>query len=101
MNESENVSQNPNDVWDYIATHPKLMGIQLSDNQGLDLLNALRDIWVTITDSPEMAAEMLTMLVSVIISSIQGNGNKVIEELLVQDAKNKFDKGIEEILNEG
>jgi hypothetical protein len=101
MTESENVYQNPNEVWDYIAANPKLMAIQVSSNQGLDLLNALRDIWMQIIDSPEQAADMLTMLVAVILSSIHGNGDEVIEELLVEDAKQNFDKGIAEILDEG
>lgn len=101
MSESENAYQNPNEVWDYIAANPKMFGIQISDNQGLDLLNALRDIWLQIQENPEAASEMLTLLVAVMISSVNGNGNEVIEELLVEDAKHNFDKGIEDILNEG
>lgn len=100
MSESENASTNPNDVWDYIAANPKIMGIQISDNQGLDLLNALRDIWIYIEKDADAARDMLTMLVAVIISSIHGQGNEVIEELLVEDAKQNFDKGIQEILND-
>jgi hypothetical protein len=101
MSESENVYQNPNEIWDYIAANPKLMAIQLSTNQGLDFLNALRDIWLQIQENPEAASEMLTMLAAVIVSSIHGKGDEVIEELLVEDAKQNFDKGIAEILNEG
>lgn len=101
MSESENVYQNPNEVWDFIADNPKLFAVQISDNQGLDLLNALRDIWIQITENPEAASEMLTMLVAVLLSSINGKGNEVIEELLVEDAKINFDEGIKEILDEG
>jgi hypothetical protein len=100
MSESENVLTSPEQVWDYIAANPKIMGVQISDNQGLDLLNALRDIWIYIEKDADAARDMLTMLVTVIVSSIHGQGNEVIEELLVEDAKQNFDKGIQEILND-
>ena len=91
---------NKNDIWDYIKDNPRLLGLQLSENNGLDLLNALRDIWLEIKSNPEQASNMLTVLVSVIISGILGFGDKAVEEVVVQDAMYNFDKEAKDILND-
>jgi hypothetical protein len=62
MNESENVWDNDEDFWNHIQSNKKLIGIAVSDEQGLDILNALRDIYLRIDEEPEDAKQMLTML---------------------------------------
>lgn len=103
MSESTNASQpvNKEDVWEYIKDNPRILGLPISKDSGLDLLNALRDIWIEIDRNPAAAGEMLTILVSVIIAGVMGHGDEAIEEITVQDAMHNFEQQAKEILNEG
>lgn len=78
-----------------------MIGFPVSDNQGLDLLNALRDIHEMINQKPEQAAHMLTLMVTVMVAAVTGQGNETVEELTVQEAMHRFDKAAKEVLNEG
>jgi len=88
------------EVWQFVADNPKIIGFPISDNQGLDLLNALRDVYNKILEDPEMAADMLTMIATVMISAVTGRGNETVEELVVQEAMHRFDKEAKDILND-
>ena len=101
MTESTDVSAQENSVWDFIEANPKMIGFPVSDKQGLDLLNALRDVYNMIEENPETAANMLTMIATVMVSAVTGSGNETIEELLVQEAMHRFDNEAKEVLNEG
>jgi hypothetical protein len=57
MSESENVWDNPEDFWKHVKSNKKLVGIAVSDEQGLDILNALRDIYLRIDEEPEDAEQ--------------------------------------------
>ena len=69
-------------IWDYIKEHPRLIGIPLSDNKGLDILNALRDIYVLKTVESKNSG--LTLLAEVILAAAEGKGNQIVEDVLVQ-----------------
>jgi hypothetical protein len=43
---------------------------------------------------------MMTMLVGVLIAASQGEGDKIIEEVLVQEAMFNMDNNLKDILNE-
>ena len=102
MTESTDVSaQESNLVWDYIKANPKMIGFPVSDTQGLDILNALRDIYEMITKKPEQAAEMLTLMVTVMVAAVTGQGNAAVEEITVQDAMQRFEDSARDVLNEG
>lgn len=88
------------EVWQFVADNPKIIGFPISDNQGLDLLNALRDVYNKILEDPETAADMLTMIATVMISAVTGRGNETVEELVVQEAMHRFDKEAKDILND-
>jgi len=102
MTESTSASQpvNKEDIWDYIRDNPRILGLPISENNGLDLLSALRDIWVEMQTNPKAASEMLTIMVSVILASIMGHGEEAVEEVLVQDAMFNFDKKAKKVLDE-
>ena len=99
MSELEDVSSN-SEVWDFIKDHPRMLGLPISDKQGLDLLSAMRDIYVELDVNVESAKRMMTMLAGVLIASTQGEGDKIIEEVLVQEAMFNIDDNIKDILNE-
>jgi hypothetical protein len=101
MNESENVFlNNGEDIWDFIKDNPRYMGIPISEKQGLDILNALRDVWVMNKIDTDKANQMLTMLAAVLVSAHEGHGEKIVEEVLVQEAMIDFEQQAKEILNE-
>jgi len=77
MNESENAFlNNGNEVWDFIKDNPRHIGIPISKRQGLDILNALRDVWVMNQVDQQKANTMLTMLAAVLISAEAGHGER-------------------------
>jgi len=88
------------EVWQFVTDNPKIIGFPISDTQGLDLLNALKDVYNKILEDPETAADMLTMIATVMISAVTGRGNETVEELLVQEAMHRFDKEAKDILND-
>jgi hypothetical protein len=101
MSESENAFlNNGEEVWEFIKEHPRYIGIPISNSKGLDILNALRDVWMINKINQEKANSMLTMLAAVLVSSEAGHGDKIIEEVLVQEAMMDFEEQAKEILNE-
>lgn len=97
---SASMSNEEDNVWKFIKDHPRLIGLPISDRQGLDLLNSLGDVADMIPKDPVMAHKMLTMIATVIVASVTGNGNETIEELLVAEAMYNFDTETKEILSE-
>jgi len=88
-------------VWEHIAENPLLMGIPLSEKKGIDLLSALRDIYEANKIDQETAQMLLTLLANVLVAAAQGDGEEVVEEVIVQEAMAKFDKEARKVLDEG
>ncbi len=102
MSESENVSMDDMEaVWNHIEENPLLLGIPLSESKGLDLLSALRDIYVTNKDNKEGAQLLLTLLANVLVAASQGDGEEVVEEVIVTEAMMQFENQVKEVLDEG
>jgi hypothetical protein len=102
MSESENVSMDDMEaVWNHIEENPLLLGIPLSDSKGLDLLSALRDIYMTNKNNQEGAQVLLTLLANVLVAASQGDGEEVVEEVIVTEAMMQFEKQVKEVLDEG
>lgn len=102
MKESNESFQNDDlnlEIWDYIRDNPRIAGIPISPNKGLDILNALRDVWVLETAEKKNIA--LTVLADVILSTVTDVRSAVLDEVLVQEAMLTIDKDIEGVLNEG
>ena len=101
MRESEYASVSPEDIWDYIKDNPKIIGMPITEHKGLDLLSALRDIYQVSQKDLEMAQRMLTMLAYLLVAVSQGEGEELVEEVLIQGAMIDFEKEIGKILDEG
>jgi len=100
MSESENVWENDEDFWNFVGENKRLVGLSISDGQGLDILNALRDIYVTIEEDPESAMKMLTLLATVLYASSIGEGQQFTDEIQVASAMEQFDSSMKEMLSE-
>lgn len=100
MTESEDVSANAAEMWEYIKNNKRIIGFPLSNNSGLDILNALKDVHDNIDEDPEGAKKMLTLIVTVMLSAVSGHGDEVVSEIQVTSAMENFDESIKEILDE-
>ena len=98
MSESEESLVREN-IWEYIEQNPRLIGVPLSDNKGLDILNALRDIWTLKTADAKNSG--LTLLAEVLLAAAEGKGNQMVEEVLVQEAMIDIDDNLRMVLDEG
>lgn len=102
MSELENVSMDELEgVWRHIEANPLLMGIPLSEKKGIDLLSALHDIYRTNKKDTEAAQMLLTLLANVLVAAAQGDGDEVVEEVIVIEAMAAFDKEAKKVLDEG
>ena len=97
MNESTESYLN-SDVWDLIKGRPPIIVFKINKTKSLDILNALRDIYLLKT--AEKKDKALTMLADVLYAVTEGRGDDIIEEVLVQEAMIDFDEQAKEILNE-
>ena len=100
MSESENVWESDEELWDFIGENKRLVGLQISNGQGLDILNALRDIYVTVDNDPKSAMKMLSLLATVIYASSIGEGQQFTDEIQVAAAMEQFDSSMKEMLSE-
>ena len=100
MSESENVWENDENFWNFVEENKRLVGLSISDGQGLDILNALRDIYITIEEDPDSAMKMLTLLATVIYASSIGEGQQFTDEIQVASAMEQFESSMKEMLSE-
>ena len=100
MSEFENAWDNDEEFWDFVGDNRQMVGLAISDGQGLDILNALRDIYLVIKEEPDDAMRMLTLLATVIYASSIGEGKQFTDEIQVVSAMEQFDTSMKEILDE-
>jgi hypothetical protein len=102
MSESKNVWDNneEKEFWNFVGENKHMVGLTISDGQGLDILNALRDIYLTIQNDPQESMRMITLLATVIHASSLGEGKKLTDEIRIAAAMEQFDSSIKEILDE-
>lgn len=100
MTESEDVSAETASMWQYIKDNKQIIGFPISNTSGLDILSVLREIYETIDVDPEGAKKMLTLVATVMLSAVTGEGESVINEIQISTAMEQFDESIKEILDE-
>lgn len=104
MTKSENAWEDREEmerVWSYIKDNPLIIGLPVSERRGIDLLSALRDIYEVNKTSTDNAQILLTMLANVLVAAAQGDGEQIVEEVLVQDAMLQFEDKMKGMLDEG
>ena len=101
MSESSDASTSNEEVWDYIEQNPKIIGLPLTNTKGIDLLSALRDVYIQTKKNPEIGMNLLTILANFLVAAAQGEGSELLEEVTVFEAMMDFDTQVKEILDEG
>jgi hypothetical protein len=101
MTESTDVFQDNNEFWDYVKDNPQLLGIPVSEHKGLDLLSALRDVREAYRKDPDMGDTMLTLLGTLLAGVANGDGEEMVEEVIVSEAMVNVDSELKKVLDEG
>jgi hypothetical protein len=101
VSESANVFQDNDEFWDYVKDNPRIIGIPVSEHKGLDLLSALRDVREAYKKDPNMGDTMLTLLGSLLAGVANGEGEEMVEEVIVSEAMINVDKELKKVLDEG
>jgi len=86
--------------WDHIDHQKFSIGIPVSEDKVLNIIDVLRDVYDSIDSEPEVAKEYLIMTAA-IISAIPTNGAELVwEEMAVKESMKDLDSTLKEILNE-
>ena len=99
--ESENALPLDNKFWDYARDSGAYIGIPVSDKKMLNIVGALEDIYLSISEDPEEAMECLIMLGAIFVASSENKADEIWEEFAVRESMKSFDQDLREILNEG
>lgn len=76
--------------WYVRQDKPEMLGVKLTNNVALDILQGLYDIYKTLkSQNKEKALEELNTLAVLVIASCTGYGSEAIEELLVDEFNDK------------
>ena len=101
MSESENASTSDESVWDYIEKNPKIIGLPITDTKGIDLLSALRDVYIHTKKDPKVGLSLLTILANFLVASAQGEAQEFIDEVTVIELTSDLDTELRKVLDEG
>jgi len=101
MSESADVFQDNDEFWDYFKDNPRIVGIPVSEHKGLDLLSALRDVREAYKKEPYIGDTMLTLLGSLLAGVANGEGDEMVEEVIVSEAMVNVDSELKKVLDEG
>lgn len=101
MSESNDASTSSEEVWDYIEQNPRIIGLPITDSKGIDLLSALRDVYMHTKKDPEVGLNLLTILANFLVASAQGEAQEFIDEVTVIELTSDLDTELRKVLDEG
>jgi hypothetical protein len=99
-NESENALPLDETFWNHIEHSGFTIGIPVSEDKMMNVLEVLRDIYDTIENDPEEGRKLIIMMAAILVASKDGHADKVWEELSVQESMKDLDITLKEILDE-
>jgi len=101
MSESSDASTSSEEVWDYIEQNPRIIGLPITDSKGIDLLSALRDVYMHTKQDPQVGLNLLTILANFLVASAQGDAQEFIDEVTVIELTSDLDTELRKVLDEG
>ena len=99
-NESENALPLDETFWEHVEHAGFTIGIPVSDNKMMNVLEVLHDIYDTINDDPDEGRKLIIMMAAILVASKDGQADKIWEELSVQESMESLDITLKEILDE-
>jgi hypothetical protein len=100
MNESEDALPLDETFWNHIEHSGFAIGIPVSENKMMNVLEVLHDIYDTIGTDPNEGRKLVIMMAAILVASKDGQADKVWEELSVQESMKDLDLTLKEILDE-
>lgn len=99
-NESESALPFDATFWDHIDHQKFSIGIPVSEDKVLNILDVLRDVYESIDSEPEVAKEFLIMTAAILSATRTNTAELVWEEIAVRESMKDLDLTLKEILNE-
>lgn len=99
-NESENALPLDETFWEHIEHVGFSIGIPVSENKMMNVLEVLHDIYDTISNDPDEGRRLIIMMAAILVASKDGHADKIWEELSVQESMKDLDLALKEILDE-
>lgn len=99
-NESENALPLDHTFWKHIEHIDFTIGIPVSDNKVMNVLEVLRDVYDTIERDPKEGQRLVIMMAAILVAAQDNQADAVWEELTVQESMQDIDLAIKEILDE-
>lgn len=99
-NESENAFPFDETFWDHVDHQKFSIGIPVSEDKVLNIIDVLRDIYESIDSEPEVAKEYLIMTAAILSATRTNTAELVWEEMAVRESMKDLDMTLKEILNE-
>ena len=101
MSESENALPLDSSFWEHTKHLDFTVGIPVSENRMMDVIQVLQDIYETIEEDVEEGKKLIIAMAAILVASKDGKADMLWEELSVQEAMRNVDNHIKDILNEG
>jgi len=76
-NESENALPLDETFWNHIEHSGFTIGIPVSEDKMMNVLEVLHDIYDTIEDDPEEGRKLIIMMAAILVASKDGHADKV------------------------
>ena len=99
-NESESALPFDETFWNHIDHQKFSIGIPVSEDKVLNIIDVLRDIYKSIDSDPELAKEYLIMTAAILSATRTNTAELVWEEMAVRESMKELDSTLKEILNE-
>ena len=101
MSESENALPLDSSFWEHTKHLDFTVGIPVSEDRIMDVIQVLQDIYETIEEDVEEGKKLIIAMAAILVASKDGKADMLWEELSVQEAMRNVDNHIKDILNEG
>ena len=100
MSESENALPLDESIWEHVEHMNYRIGIPISENRSLNILEILKDIYYINKYDKKEAQFLIIGLAAIMITARDGNAEHIWEEFAVRESMRNFDQQAMEILNE-
>lgn len=100
MSESENALPLDSSFWEHCKHMNFTIGIPVSENRMMDVIQVLQDIYETLEEDVEEGKKLIIAMAAILVASKDDEADKILEELSIQEAMRNVDSHIKDILNE-
>ena len=100
MSESADALPETSDVWDFIDNGNVGFLVPLTATKSLDLLSCLHNVHIEMQRDVNLADEYLTSVVTAMVAAAEGQGDKIVDEIIIRDSMANFDQKYYDVIRE-